>query len=76
MATACVRDGSVASTTPRSATPKASNCTGPSVSPSTSTPVSAVKMGSITLYTPACAAGTTRRPVIHSHTVPMLAAMA
>ena len=70
------RAGQVASTSPARASAKAAACPPPKGSPSTSTPTAAALTGSITVNTPAAAAGTWRRPVIHSHTVTMLAASA
>src|SRR6187200_1069407 len=70
------REGQVASTTPSSASAKATPCTAVRPSPSTATPTTAALTGSSTVNTPACEAGTLRKPVIQSHTVQMLAASA
>ena len=43
-------------------------------SSSKNTPTAAAAIGSITVNTPACDAGTWARPFIHSHTATMLAA--
>ena len=56
--------------------PKATPCSVLKASPSTPTPISAALTGSMTLKTPARAAGTCIRPFIHSHTVTTLAARA
>ena len=66
--------GSVASTRPNRAIPNATTCNGVRRSPMNSTPMAAALIGSITVNTPACEAGTVLSPVIHSHTVHTLAA--
>ena len=68
------RAGSVASNTPVNATANASHCKAPSRSPNANTPVNAAPTGKKTVNTPACAAATVRKPRIHSHTDPILAA--
>ncbi len=68
--------GQVASSRPASANPNAATCARPKASPSASTPTSAALTGSITVNTPARDEGTCLRPIIHSHTVTMLAATA
>ena len=70
-----IRSGQVASSSPASDSAKATRCMAPKASPRNSTPTSAALIGSITVNTPACGAGTWRRPCIHSHTVTMLAAI-
>ncbi len=66
----------MASTTLARAMPKATSCMAVKRSPSTATPTSAALMGSSTVNTPPCAAGTAFSPVIHSHTVHTQAARA
>ena len=68
--------GHVASTTPAMAQVNATAWAKVKTSPKKATPTSADVMGKNTVNMPAFAAGTVLSPVIHSHTVHMLAASA